>query len=581
MRKSMSIQLKIMTIMIVILVTVLFNASIVTVNLRQIDKSVAEMSEVYVNIQAQYGAIGKKTETVQKYVNILAGSSDEDLEIAGDIYGLLDVEIETVKTMLGELEVYIGQTKNDEIIALFEEYRSGCLSLLDCMKTCSDLRKEQGIPEAKMYLGTEALGAILGQEEVILSLEAAFESGLNEARANAEHDISTASISSFLVSGICVLCAVTAIFLVYYLLLKPVKRMSRKMRQVAMAVSAGNGDLTERMKRKKNDEMGQLVDSINQLLEAFQQVIARIKKSSVYMEEIADRVDVQFTASNDKISDLSAVMEQMTAGSEEISALVHQMQGEVQGISGETEQITREMDGGMTFAAELRERAGYIRMKTVESKQSAEEIASSIRETMAVSIRESRNIDKIEELTKTILDITARTNLLALNASIEAARAGEAGRGFAVVADEIRTLADTSKQNATEIQALNYKVIAAVRSLCECSERLTKFVDSKVMEDYKSFEMMSVRYMEDANTVSEMIDKIQSNVDHIGGQINTVLQNIGGISSSAEESSLGIQSVTGNVVDLLDATENISGENHRNKQVVMEFRDISEGFVVE
>lgn len=581
MRKSMSIQLKIMTIMIVILVTVLFNASIVTVNLRQIDKSVAEMSEVYVNIQAQYGAIGKKTETVQKYVNILAGSSDEDLEIAGDIYGLLDVEIETVKTMLGELEVYIGQTKNDEIIALFEEYRSGCLSLLDCMKTCSDLRKEQGIPEAKMYLGTEALGAILGQEEVILSLEAAFESGLNEARANAEHDISTASISSFLVSGICVLCAVTAIFLVYYLLLKPVKRMSRKMRQVAMAVSAGNGDLTERMKRKKNDEMGQLVDSINQLLEAFQQVIARIKKSSVYMEEIADRVDVQFTASNDKISDLSAVMEQMTAGSEEISALVHQMQGEVQGISGETEQITREMDGGMTFAAELRERAGYIRMKTVESKQSAEEIASSIRETMAVSIRESRNIDKIEELTKTILDITARTNLLALNASIEAARAGEAGRGFAVVADEIRTLADTSKQNATEIQALNYKVIAAVRSLCECSERLTKFVDSKVMEDYKSFEMMSVRYMEDANTVSEMIDKIQSNVDHIGGQINTVLQNIGGISSSAEDSSLGIQSVTGNVVDLLDATENISGENHRNKQVVMEFRDISEGFVVE
>lgn len=577
----MSIQLKIMTIMIVILVTVLFNASIVTVNLRQIDKSVAEMSEVYVNIQAQYGAIGKKTETVQKYVNILAGSSDEDLEIAGDIYGLLDVEIETVKTMLGELEVYIGQTKNDEIVALFEEYRSGCLSLLDCMKTCSDLRKEQGIPEAKMYLGTEALGAILGQEEVILSLEAAFESGLNEARANAEHDISTASISSFLVSGICVLCAVTAIFLVYYLLLKPVKRMSRKMRQVAMAVSAGNGDLTERMKRKKNDEMGQLVDSINQLLEAFQQVIARIKKSSVYMEEIADRVDVQFTASNDKISDLSAVMEQMTAGSEEISALVHQMQGEVQGISGETEQITREMDGGMTFAAELRERAGYIRMKTVESKQSAEEIASSIRETMAVSIRESRNIDKIEELTKTILDITARTNLLALNASIEAARAGEAGRGFAVVADEIRTLADTSKQNATEIQALNYKVIAAVRSLCECSERLTKFVDSKVMEDYKSFEMMSVRYMEDANIVSEMIDKIQSNVDHIGGQINTVLQNIGGISSSAEESSLGIQSVTGNVVDLLDATENISGENHRNKQVVMEFRDISEGFVVE
>ncbi|MBD5556293.1 MAG: methyl-accepting chemotaxis protein [Roseburia sp.] len=581
MRKSMSIQCKIMIIMIVILVAVLFNALTVTMNLRQINKSVTEMSEVYINIQAQYGAIGKKTETVQKYVNILAGSSDEDLEIAGDIYGLLELEIGTVKTMLEDLDVYIAQTNNDEIMSLYEEYRSGCLYLLECMQTCSQIRKEERIPASKLYLGTDAMAAILGQEQVILSLEDAFDRGLQASQKNARNDINMANISSFVVSFVCVLCAVVAIFVIYHLLLKPVKHMSRKMKQIAMAVSAGNGNLTERMKGKRNDEMGQLVESINHLLEAFQQVIARIKKNSVYMAEIADRVDVQFTASNDKISDLSSVMEQMTAGSEEISALVHQMQGEVQGISGETEQITVEMDSGMTFATELRERARQIRTQTIESKKSAEEMASSIRETMETSIRESRNIDKIEELTKTILDITARTNLLALNASIEAARAGEAGRGFAVVADEIRTLADTSKQNATEIQALNYKVIAAVRSLCECSERLTQFVDSKVMDDYKSFEMMSVRYMDDANIVSEMIDKIQSNVDHIGGQINTVLQNIGGISSSAEESSLGIQSVTGNVVDLLDATGNISDENHRNMQVVMEFKDISEGFVVE
>ena len=55
---------------------------------------------------------------------------------------------------------------------------------------------------------------------------------------------------------------------------------------------------------------------------------------------------------------------------------------------------------------------------------------------------------------------------------------------------------------------------------------------------------------------------------------------IGGITNSVEESSLGIQNVTANVIALLNATGNISEENHRIKQVVTELGNISEGFIV-
>ena len=265
----------------------------------------------------------------------------------------------------------------------------------------------------------------------------------------------------------------------------------------------------------------------------------------------------------------------------EIAELIQQVGDKMTEVSTSTGNISDEVESGNVFAKELQERAAFIQMKTKESSEKTKEKAATIKATMVENIEESRCIGQVGELTDAILQIASKTNLLALNAAIEAARAGEAGKGFAVVADEIRQLADNSKQNASAIQELNTRVIASVQSLCDCGEEMVQFVDGPIMEDYGSFAMMSDRYSEDAKEVKAMMDKIKHGVTDIDTQVSVVTDNIGGASTSIKECSDGILSVTDDVIELSNATNEIFEEISLNRKNAKELNTSAEGFIVE
>ncbi len=581
MKKSISIRSQIIIVIAVVIVSVICNAFFAIGNLSEIGENATAMNEIYIPIQSTYNTVEKKLEMIQKYVNIVSASTDEELAGAGDMYGLLVAEVQAVRMLLDEMENFCKFTEDEKLLSLFAQYKSGCDALIVSMVECSEIRKNYGVGDAKVYLATEALGAIWGREEVCLQLDETIAAHTELAINNVDKSIDSAKTSTKILSVLCFVCSLLTVIVVFQKLLTPISKLSKKMQLLAVDISLGKGDLTTRMQVKKGDEMGRLLESINYLLEGFQLVTARTQKNVIGIETTANKMEEQFAASNQKICDLSATMEELSACSEEISELVQHVKGEMQEISEATGEISEQMEQGSIFARELTERAGFIKMKTTESKQKAEDMAKTIKGTMEESIKESQNIEKIGELTETILAIAAKTNLLALNAAIEAARAGEAGKGFAVVADEIRALADNSKANASAISTLNERVIAAVRSLCACSEEMTGFVDNEVMEDYRSFEMMSARYAEDAQVVSEMMENIQRNVLHIDSQVGAVSENVGGISATVEESTHGIQNVADNIMEISTATNDIYEVTRQNRVEAIELKKVSKGFIVE
>ena len=204
---------------------------------------------------------------------------------------------------------------------------------------------------------------------------------------------------------------------------------------------------------------------------------------------------------------------------------------------------------------------------TITSKNTTSDKMVAIREELAAALEESRSVEKINDLTKDILDISSQTNLLSLNASIEAARAGEAGKGFAVVADEIRVLADSSGNTATNIQNISAQVTSAVEKLARNAEEIMNFVDNNVMADYDSFVEIVEQYKADAESINDILSDFSVSAKEINSTMGTIDSNLEGISNAVSECSEGIQSAAESSVALVTAISNMVTETENNKLI--------------
>lgn len=450
------------------------------------------------------------------------------------------------------MDEYEANITDETMVPIFSGFKSKCdmfLTLID------DIIKSSAAGDKDLATTTinNTLEVVVGNlEGYIGNLTSSVDKGVETGKA----DLATTTQASNRIIALATVLMIVAAIVIYFIsgrmIVRPIKTATKELQAIIHSIHEGDADLSKRLRVTTKDETSVLTSGINEFLQILEDLTRNIRFSSTRISEEQKDVFARVAKTQENANVTSDTTEDMAAAMEEVTATVSLVTDHVKGAKYSVEKVAVDVKEGFLFAEEMKRRADSLKQQAVESKRVAGEMITEIDEALVQSVEDSRQIKNITTLTNEILGIAAQTNLLALNASIEAARAGEAGKGFAVVAEEIRQLADNSKTTANNIQDISQGVIKSVLALTENASRLLGFVNEKVMVDYKELENTGVRYLKDATTITDIIEKISQGTQLINETMQEVVDSNESIAGTVEQNAVGIESVAENTAELAD-----------------------------
>ena len=302
------------------------------------------------------------------------------------------------------------------------------------------------------------------------------------------------------------------------------------------------GDLTLRGK-VTSDALGNVVDSVNYMLDNFCKVLERVRKAAV---------DVQSSA-----NEILIASEEMSSGAIQQDQEITNTSSAVEQLTVSMKQVSNNAEASAEAARRALDAAEQGNRSVHDTLDGMQRIRSSVQATAKrIKALGDRSLE-ISEIVNVINDITEQTNLLALNAAIEAARAGEAGRGFAVVADEVRKLAEHSRNATKDIAALIKAIQAETNDAVVVMEEGTKEVEigAKLADQAgKALEAISTVVRQSAELVQEISLASKQQVRGTEGVANAMQI----ISNITRQTSQGARQTARTVEQLVHMSEQLN-----------------------
>jgi len=285
---------------------------------------------------------------------------------------------------------------------------------------------------------------------------------------------------------------------------------------MTVATALAEGDLRVAPKVKREDEIGQLLASMDKARLAWIRAMGDIHQATEYIARAADEIAQGAGTLNERSLAAASNLRQTASSMRSLLEMVH------------------DSTASARQAAEL---AGT-------ATGSAHDGGTAVAEVVATMDQITADSTQIGEIVGVIDGIAFQTNLLALNAAVEAARAGEQGRGFAVVAAEVRALAQRSSQAAGEIRGLIGSSVERVRK----GARTATGASNKISHVSDSIDQ-----------VSKMIGDVSRAADRENREIDQLARGVQELDRLTQHNTRMVGSWTDNAAHLREELQRLAG----------------------
>lgn len=305
-------------------------------------------------------------------------------------------------------------------------------------------------------------------------------------------------------------------------------------------------DLTgEPLEVEANDEVADLIESLNKMYSNLKQIVGEIVEST---------------------DNLSAYSQQLTAAAQEGEATLEETNSNLAEMSSSIQQVSAVSKEVDELAQETKSHTELGNENMEQTETNIEQITSSVDQAVEVMEELDQTTDEINQIVEMISQITDETDLLALNAAIEAARAGSdanhnsrRGKGFAVVAEEIRELAEETSQAADKI-----------KTLVEKTQEQSKVSLKAVTE-----------VAEEAHAGKEVVEETGRVFNQIMDKIEVTSQQIEQTSTAAHRLAENSEQITEATHEISDMSSEITHSAEELAEMAQDLKEIVAGFKIE